>query len=321
MGDPQIPPPPDGSAVVDAGQIPPPPDGSGIVDPNAGTGATIGAAPSGAKQWLSDAENDVRTGTRSTIVGKALGALGATGTDSGVTPGSGDTLASPVLGPLHAAQGIADMREHPVRGALKAAGGALETASLPASFVAPEVSEAAAGKFTAAGIRAKASGAFNSVAAAADKAPIDITEPGMQALKIDALSSRGGTQPKIIRDFIKRVTDPEKGPLTYDEARDFYSNATRLSGNEYSKLTDRMKMEMGQFTKVLGEAVQDAATRVGKGADYNFAMKQWKRASSLSDTYDTLKSMAAEGAKKVAIGAGLGAGYKAVDTLTGDKKK
>ena len=43
----------------------------------------------------------------------------------------------------------------------------------------------------------------------------------------------GGTMPKVLRDFIKRTTDPNQGPLTYEEARQFYSNAsTRLSAEE-----------------------------------------------------------------------------------------
>lgn len=69
---------------------------------------------------------------------------------------------------------------------------------------------------------------------------VDITAPGNKALEIVDYASSGGTMPKVVRDFIRRTTDPNQGSLTYEEARQFYSNASsRLSAEEAQSVAAR----------------------------------------------------------------------------------
>lgn len=321
MPDPNIPPPPDGSAVVataDAGTPPPPPDGSAVVpvgqpsEAPATTGMTdgtanIGPRKGGVEQWLGDLESDIRYGGGATLPGRALRAMGAQGIDVGAQGGKASTLMSPLTGAVHAAQGVAEIPRNPVHGALKTAGGVIEAAELPASFVAPE----AAG---APGALERGAAAFDKVSQTAGKVAIDISAPGNQALKMQQLAESGGTLPKVVKDFLKRVTNPDKGALTYDEARDFYSNATRLSADEYNKLNPRLKKEIGQFTRDLGDSVADAAARAGKGEDYAYAMRQYRRGARIAKTQANITKAVKSGVGKAvggaATGAGLGLGYE-----------
>jgi hypothetical protein len=77
-----------------------------------------------------------------------------------------------------------------------------------------------------------------------------------------------------------------------------------------------MQKEMGAFTQKLGESVAEAATRVGKGEDYNYAMQQYRKAMQLERFKGKVGEVVSDVAKKVAIGPGLGAGYGAVNKLT-----
>lgn len=116
--------------------------------------------------------------------------------------------------------------------------------------------------------------------AAGDK-PIDLSAPGNTALQVQDLANSGGQMPKVVRDFLKRVTDPEQGPLTYGEARKFYVNASRLSSAEYQKLTPVMQRSVSQFTSDLGKSIQGAADDAGVGAEHQAAMTEFANASRL----------------------------------------
>lgn len=132
--------------------------------------------------------------------------------------------------------------------------------------------------------------------------PIDPNPAGNAAFSVQDLAQSGGQMPKVVRDFIKRVTDPTQTPLTYDEARKFYSNASRLSSNEFQKLTPAMQREVGGFTRALGDSIQDTANQGGAGAEHAAGMSEYRSASQLSSA---LKSGAKYGVTA------LGGGYLA----------
>lgn len=115
--------------------------------PAPGEQATISAQPKGVLPWLNNLEQDVRYGGQSTGLGKFLHAIGMQGINRGVS-GDDPAIATPITGPIHAAQGAAMIPSHPIQGALRAGSGLLETATLPTAFVAPEGANVAA---TAAG--------------------------------------------------------------------------------------------------------------------------------------------------------------------------
>jgi hypothetical protein len=127
-------------------------------------------------------------------------------------------------------------------------------------------------------------------------------------MKIQEVAQSGATMPKVVRDFLNRVTRPNAQPLTYAEARKFYENATRLSFDEMNRLTPKAKYMVGQFTRSLDRAIQDAAQQVGMGQQYAKAMSAYNRAAEFQRfTHKTLPKVAAAGA--TAGGAGWLAHY------------
>lgn len=139
---------------------------------------------------------------------------------------------------------------------------------------------------------AKAAEKFQDVMGAAKNVAVDVTEPGNVALRIYQLSERGGSMPKAVRDFLKRTTDPEKGAMTYAEARDFASNISRLSANEFGRLTPAIGREIHGLRVALNKAVAQAAAKVGKGEDYAAAMTEYARAKRLQAAWEYGKKWA-----------------------------
>jgi hypothetical protein len=160
---------------------------------------------------------------------------------------------------------------------------------------------------------------FQKVMSVAESEPVDISKAGDVALRIQDLASRGGSMPKAVRDFLRRATDPEQGPLLYKEGRDFASNISRLSADEAQRLSPVMKRELGNLRVTLNSALQQTANKVGVGGEYAAAMREYARAAKLRGVADAV----IEGAKKAALpltagGAGYYAVQKAKDILSGE---
>lgn len=128
---------------------------------------------------------------------------------------------------------------------------------------------------------ARAGENFNQVMTAARQEPIDISGPGRVALRIQDLADRGAPMPQVVRKFLVRVTNPEKPDLTYEEARDFYSNISRLSANETQRLTPVVAAQVGKLRVALDLALEDTAARVGQAPAYRSAMTEYARAAKL----------------------------------------
>ena len=124
---------------------------------------------------------------------------------------------------------------------------------------------------------------------AAKDVPIDVSAPGNVALRIYELAERGASMPKSVRDFLKRVTDPEKATLTYSEARDFASNISRLSANEMGRLTPVVANEVHKLRLALNKSVEVAARQAGKGDDYLAAMREYARAMKVRGAAEKTK--------------------------------
>lgn len=160
---------------------------------------------------------------------------------------------------------------------------------------------------------ARAGRGFQDVMSLAKNVPVDVSAPGDVALRIQQLAERGGSMPMAVRKFLQRVTDPQKPPLTYEEARDFASNISRLSADEYGRLTPVISREVANLRVALNQAVGEAAAKAGKGAEYAQAMEEYAKAMKFRDVL----SKVWEGAKRAALpGAGLaGAGYYVANEL------
>lgn len=186
------------------------------------------------------------------------------------------------------------------------AGGALETlaeGAIPVTRAADAIPSAA-----------RAGQRFQSVMAAAHSIPIDVNGPGQTALRIQQLAERGGSMPLSVRKFLNRVTDPKLGPMTYEEARDFASNISRLSANEYGRLTPVVAREVATLRETLNKSVADAAKKAGKLDEYTSAMREYAKAAKLRDVLNEI----GQGAKRAfpyagAAGAGAYLMQKAKD--------
>lgn len=229
--------------------------------------------------------------------------------------GAGEALLSnPVFGTstmaLDAMRAVPEVKatETRVRSSLEnknvpqSVGGALETG---AEMLVPLGAAAEAIPTTA-----KAGAKFQQVMGAARNIPVDINAPGQVALRINELAERGGSMPMVVRKFLNRVTDPNKPGLVYEEARDFASNISRLSANEYQRLTPVVAREVANLRVVLNKAVADAAGQAGKGAEYAQAMNEYARAMKIRGVIDNVVSGVKRSAPyATAAGAGTAAGY------------
>lgn len=246
----------------------------------------------GKSSWLDDAESDLRYGGTRTLPGKVLNFLGAKGINLGVSEGAADKMASPLVGSINAARGIAKTPQHPIAGPLEAIGGALQAAEIPLAFMGGPAANKAINAIPS---KALASKSLSEVMDVAKDVPINPNGAKQVALRVQELSKRGGQMPQVIRNFLNRVSSkpavfpnaPDSvAPLTYQEARDFYSNASRLSADEFNKLTPVMQRQVAMFTKALGKSITEAADTVGLGSKYTGAMKEYAQAMKLKGFSD-----------------------------------
>lgn len=129
---------------------------------------------------------------------------------------------------------------------------------------------------------ARAGRKFEDVLAAAKDVPIAPGGPVTAAMRGKELASRGGTLPKVLRDFVRRSSDVDAPPITYQEARDFYTNS-RLAMSEYLATKPNMWRQVTVFKNALDEAVEGAANTVGKAADYRDAMTEYAHAMKMKN--------------------------------------
>lgn len=141
---------------------------------------------------------------------------------------------------------------------------------------------------------------FDDIRSQVGSIPINITKPGNAALAVKDAEELGGASLPVINKFLKRVSDPNKPPLTYTEAREFYSNATQLSAKEAMSAKPRTASLLGDFREALDDALTQAADQAGRGADYQKAMRDYH---SVMQRRAMLKK-----AKEIAIKAGVGLG-------------
>lgn len=142
----------------------------------------------------------------------------------------------------------------------------------------------------------------------AGSAPVELSPETNKIMEQIMQQDRSGnTAPKVVKDLLARVgpnptapANAEPGPLTYGEARNFQSNASRLSSGEAMNAKGSMKSLMAQFSKSLSGDVQAAADSAGAGDIHRAGMQQYAAASS--------RNQAASVAGKAALGLTAGGG-------------
>lgn len=149
----------------------------------------------------------------------------------------------------------------------------------------------------------RAGKALQSVMGAAQHEPVNPTTFMPSLTRVQELADRGGVMPGPVGKLIDRITSPTGGPLTYREARDFASNISRLSADEYGKLTPVIAREVTTLRAEFNRAIADAAGAVGKKAEHVAALKEYAKAMRLRGMLDSV----VKGAKKT-LPYGVGAG-------------
>lgn len=252
------------------------------------TGISAAPKPQGAAQSVEDSAqrilNDLRYGTATSGVGSVLKKMGAPGTRSGVSEETGEFMGSVPLGVTRAVKGLSEAPQggKSWQSVKDFVGGLLQASQMPLSMVTPEETEAGALARKVIPNTSSAAKKLEEVMAAAKDIPIKPEGPTAEAVRGKELASRGGQLPKILRDFVRRTSDPEAEPITYKEARDFYTNA-RLAMSEYLQTKPNMWRQVTIFKKALGDAIQTAATEAGKGEIYSSGMAEYRRAKALEN--------------------------------------
>jgi hypothetical protein len=224
--------------------------------------------------------------------------------------GVGDFMASAPLGALRVAKGTSEIPQGKIwEGTKNVLGGAAEAATMPSMFFAPEATSAASKLLPS---TEKAGKLLESVEQAAGHVPLDLKGPGKAAMEIVENAKSGGTRPKVIADFMRRISDQTRPPLTYAEARKFYENAISkfapdIHGNP---LKGKPRYMLAKFAKSLDQAIQGAAEKVGKGQEYAEAMRKYHSASKFESAAKAAKSKAGRMAGAAAVGAAGAAGAK-----------
>lgn len=164
---------------------------------------------------------------------------------------------------------------------------------------------------------------FQQVMDAARDVPIDTSTAQTAVQRAQELRAAGSTMPKVMNDFSKTTQPIQVGdaqvtppPLTYEQGRDFASNAGALSTRETTAMNSKMQRQVTQFSMALKDANRQAATQVGMGELYDQAMKEYRQAKTLEDAAEVLKKYGVKAAAAAGLGAAGTAGYSIYRDLT-----
>jgi hypothetical protein len=231
---------------------------------------------------------------------------------TGVMPTAiGDLMASVPLGGMKVNESLVRLLEgKPWKATKDAVGGTLEALQLPSMFIAPEVSGAVKGLLPS---TAKAGKLLEAVEQVAGHVPVDLNSPTKAAIEIVQNAKSGGSRPKVIADFVRRISDQKQPPLTYAEARKFYENAISkfapdIQGNP---LKGKPRYMLGKFAKSLDQAIQGAAKQAGVEDQYIKAMKAYHNAAQFESAGRKVGKKVKQGVGLAAAGAATAMGAKA----------
>ncbi len=253
------------------------------------------------------AGNDVRYGTQQTPIGSFLHMIGAQPTQNGVSEGTSEFMASPILGTAKASQGVGQLMQPGKRmqGAGNVASGLLQASQIPGGLANPLEGEAAAN--VAGKVAGKAAGLipsteragqdFQKVMGVAKNLPVNATSDLTSAIdRYKQLVANGNSRSLAVSKLINRVQSG--AALTYEDARDFEQSLGNLSANEAQRLKPVMKRQLDTIRMALRGAVQNTVQPAGVGDLYNSAMSEYAQGSrlnkALGDAGDYLKKQATD---------------------------
>lgn len=153
---------------------------------------------------------------------------------------------------------------------------------------------------------AKAGKLFDEVMSAAKDVPVNLTRTQPALERVAQLTDAGAPVQTAPNKLLLR--SQTINPLSYQDARDFYSNISQLSAQDKLAMNGPMKRAVNSLRVALKDDIGDTASSVGKGPQYYKAMSQYKNALRLQNAGKTV-------AKGAATAAGAGAVYSAFDAL------
>lgn len=224
---------------------------------------------------------------------------------------------SPLFHPVDTATGLVKAFSHPVETAKAVAADSLEH---PAQVVGNLLGGAVTGGLAAEvgapliakiPTKARAGELFNRVNQAAQHEPVTLTHAAPSLQRLAELGTRGGVMPRAAEQLLNRSQWME--PIRFPEARDFYSNISRLSGDEASKMTPPVAAEIGKLRHAFNQDLEGAATRAGRGSEYSQAMQTYRQAARNAEI---AKKVAKWGGAAAAGGVGLEGAHRLIKAFT-----
>jgi hypothetical protein len=129
---------------------------------------------------------------------------------------------------------------------------------------------------------ARSGRAIESITQRALGQPVNVAggESAAPLARLSKLAVNGGRMPTAAEQLLQR-SQSAIPDLPFEDARDFYSNISRLSNDEYNSLTDPVKAQVGKLRAGLHQDLQAAAERAGNigenlGQTYNDAVKEYR---------------------------------------------
>lgn len=264
--------------------------------------------------WSEHVMDDIKHGTDITGIGTVLQKMGAHGVYSGEPEAVGNYMASLPLGILRATKGTAEAAQpgHRLQGAGDIVGGAGQVLTgQVGGFLGAGPSEAGSTAVSKAGNLIPSAERAGKVMAGLREAigthPVEMTDDLSKAVsRAQELADNGNTMSAAVRKFVNRVTDPEKGHLTYNEARDFMTKFGSMTADESAKIAPVMKQAITKIGMELKDAVSQTAERAGKLEQFQGSMREYRNAKTLQDVLDWAKDFSVKGiAQKAGVAGAL----------------
>lgn len=118
----------------------------------------------------------------------------------------------------------------------------------------------------------------------------------------------GSTLPSVVNKFVTRIADTDQGPLTYQEARQFYHNISDLSASEKMATKAGDLRLLNNFKHALGDSIANTADAAGRLQDYQSAMKGFASGAQGLDKYKMAKDFVLQKAVPAATAGAIGYG-------------
>jgi hypothetical protein len=153
--------------------------------------------------------------------------------------------------------------------------------------------------------KARAVENFQDVMSVAKDKPVELANTQDAALKMIDWQKKTQLGPTVNK-FLNRITNPKLGPLSYEEARDFSQLLGKLSAEDSSRLAPAVRFDLIRMVNGLKKDIGTTAEGVGKGAEYDAAMNEYRQASKLESGAKTAGKMVVKYALPGALGYTVG---------------